>query len=353
MPDWTRSMQQTYEFHTVDPGTWGEVKRLDNVRSATITWDSEDETLGSASIECDDDLSDTYLRIYLKTIQDGFTERFCLGTFLCQTPSVSFDGKVKKSTLDGYTPLIELKEKTMPIGYAIAAGENILERAISYTEESLRAPVVWDADDTELMCDFVSDLEDTRLSYLSDLLANDDRYFDLDEYCRILFAPYQDINAMQPLWTYTDDNSSILYPDIDISRDLYGVPNVVEVIYSPSDGFPFSSRAINDDKNSMVSTVARGREIIYRETNPDVAAGITQEQLDEYAQNLLKEMSSIEYKLSYTHGYCPVRLNDCVMLNYSRAGLRNIKAKVVQQSITCEPGCPVRETAVFTKQLWG
>ena len=103
----------------------------------------------------------------------------------------------------------------------------------------------------------------------------------------------------------------------------------------------------------MVSTVTRGRQIIYRETNPDVAAGITQEQLDEYAQNLLKEMSSIEYKLSYTHGYCPVRLNDCVMLNYSRAGLRNIKAKVVQQSITCEPGCPVRETAVFTKQLWG
>lgn len=63
-------------------------------------------------------------------------------------------------------------------------------------------------------------------------------------------------------------------------------------------------------------------------------------------------MSALEYTISYTHGYCPVRIGDCVRLNYSRAGLRGIKAKVISQSIKCEPGCPVTEKAVFTTQLW-
>lgn len=49
------------------------------------------------------------------------------------------------------------------------------------------------------------------------------------------------------------------------------------------------------------------------------------------------------------HGYCPVRVGDCVLLNYERAGLKNIKAKVISQSINCGIGCTVEETAVFVK----
>ena len=73
----------------------------------------------------------------------------------------------------------------------------------------------------------------------------------------------------------------------------------------------------------------------------------------EYAERLLRELSSVEYKVSYSHGYCPVRVGDCVRLNYKRAGIADIKAKVISQSIPCEPGCTVDETAVFTTKLWG
>ena len=67
----------------------------------------------------------------------------------------------------------------------------------------------------------------------------------------------------------------------------------------------------------------------------------------------MKDLSTIEYTVSYTHGYCPVRLGDCVRLNYKAAGITDIKAKVISQSIKCEPGCPVSEKAVFTTKLWG
>ena len=66
----------------------------------------------------------------------------------------------------------------------------------------------------------------------------------------------------------------------------------------------------------------------------------------------MQEFSSVEYTITYTHGYCPVRLNDCVRLNYERAGITNVKAKVISQSIKCEPGCPVEEKAVFPVKLW-
>ena len=48
MPDWTKSMQQSYEYYTVEPTTLADVKRLDNVKKAKFTRELDSETLGSA-----------------------------------------------------------------------------------------------------------------------------------------------------------------------------------------------------------------------------------------------------------------------------------------------------------------
>ena len=71
MADWTSSMQQTFEYYIVDPGTWRDVKRLDNVKSCTISRDSTTETLGSATIDVTESVGECYIRIYLVTIQNG------------------------------------------------------------------------------------------------------------------------------------------------------------------------------------------------------------------------------------------------------------------------------------------
>jgi hypothetical protein len=117
---------------------------------------------------------------------------------------------------------------------------------------------------------------------------------------------------------------------------------------------PYKARVVNDDPNSPISTVNRGREIMYRVMNPGALAGISnQPRINEYAKRLLEELSTLEYSISYSHGYCPVRVGDCVRLNYSRAGIVDVKAKVVSQNIDCKTGCTVSEQAVFTKKLWG
>lgn len=351
MIDWTKSMTQTFEFYKVDPLTWKDAELLDKIKSCSIDRDEETQTLGSANIDATEVLDECYVRIYLVASQNGNTEKVALGTYLVQTPSTSYDGKSTSISMDAYTPLIELKEGLPPLGYSILKDTKIMDVAYDLCREHMRAPVVKTNSTKTLYSDFVANTNDTWTTFVNDLVANADFKLDLDEVGRVIFSPIQDIASLQHRWTYTDDNSSILYPEVTNKRDLYGIPNVVEVVYSTDSSYLFS-RITNDDENSPISTVNRGREIVYRETSPNLPGEPTQEMLDDYAVQLLRNLSCLEHRITYSHGYCPVRVGDCVLLNYKKAGLNNVKAKVIAQSIKCTTGCPVQETAVYTTKLW-
>lgn len=387
MPNWTESMEQTFEFYTVDPKTWKDDERLNNIVSATINRDSSVETLGSATFDITESVGECYIRTYLVTVQNGIKEKYPLGTFLVQTPSSSFDGKIRSVSMDAYTPLLELKEKYPEIGHFIPKEDSITKKPTNIlnaaydlmkrnsisvpagapsTQETIeypymRAPVIHEKIDEsnpklELKSIFVSDPNETVLQYVTKLLSYGEYKLDLDEMGRVLFRKDQRSDRLQPRWTYDDSNSSILYPEITMDHDLYGIPNKVVVVYSTVNDKPIVAIAENNDENSPTSIPRRGRVIMHRETNPNLVGVTTpelaQKQAQEYAEELLKKLSTVEYKLTYTHGYTPVRVGDCVRLNYERAGITDVKAKVISQTITCEPGCPVSETAVFTKKLW-
>ena len=354
MANWSESMKQTFEYYIVNPRTWRDEKLIDNVKSCTISRNTDSETLGSATFDIADSIGECYIRVYLIVVQNGVQEKYPLGTYLVQTPYASFDGKRRSVSVDAYTPLLELKENPPPLGYSIPKGTNIMDIAYQLAQENARAPVIGSGSDSVLYYDFVSEPNgDTWLSFLTDLISNAKYSFALDEMGRILFTPKQDTASLQPVWTYDHgSNSSILYPEMSIDHDLYDIPNVVEVVYSNA-GDNFYARVVNDDPNSPISTVSRGREIVHRVTDPDVIGSPTENWIHKYADQLLRDLSTLEYTVSYTHGYCPVRIGDCIRLNHSMAGLNGIKAKVVSQSISCEPGCPVTEKAVYTKKLWG
>lgn len=351
MPNWLASMQQTFEYYVVDPVSWKDTKRIDTVVSCKIDRDETAETLGSATIDITELLGECYVRVYLITIQNGIREKHPLGTFLVQTPAWSFDGKIKTVSVDSYTPLLELKEKRVPLGYSLSKGMNIMDMAYQITRNYARAPVVKANHSQTLYDDFVANTDDTWITFGSDLIANAKYKYSLDEMGRILFSPHQELESLQPVWTYDDGNSSILYPEVSMDRDLYGIPNVVEVTYSNGREF-HHIRVVNDDSNSPTSTVNRGREIPHYDNSPSLAGDPTENMIKEYAERLLRQLSTIECTITYSHGYCPVRLGDCVRLNYSRADLAGVKARVISQSISCVPGCPVTEKAIFTTKLW-
>lgn len=365
MPDWTKTMEQSFEYYAVNPHTLDDVALIEDITESTFDRDSSADTLGSATIDATKSVGEQYIRCYLKTIQNGITEKTAIGTVLCQTPKTSFDGLIKDISMDCYTPLIELKEKKPPLGYTLRKGTNIMDTAYRLISENARAPVtkvehVYEQSSDGkledkspiLYQDFVANTNDSWLSYIVDLIANANYELELTEHGNILFNPKQDIESLQPVWTYNDDNSSILYPDISVKHDLYGIPNVVEIIYSHGNDYKYAI-AKNEDINSPISIQNRGREIIHRVTDPNLAGYVTENQIQDYANRVLKSLSTIEYTISYKHAYCPVRVGNCVRLNYEKAGMTNIKAKVIRQSISCKQGCPVTETAIFTSKLWG
>lgn len=364
MPDWTKNMEQSFEYYTVEPTTLADIKRLENVKTSSFDRDYSADTLGSATIDVTNSFGESYIRCYMKTIQKGVTEKFPLGTVLSQTPSSTFDGKVMGVSMDCYTPLIELKEKPMPLGYTVRKGTRIMDAAYNIVSANCRVPVnkvepVFGKDQNgeeidlspTLQYDFVADTNDTYLSFVKALIANANYELGLGERGNILFLPKQKLESLQPVWEYNDDNSSILYPEITVNHDLYGIPNVVEVAYSYGAEYK-EAIAINDDPNSPTSTISRGRIIPHRVTDPSLRGYVTQGQLNDYAEQVLKELSTLEYTVSYKHAYCPVKIGDCVRLNYTRAGIKDVKAKVISQNIKAEQGCSVSEKAVFTSKLW-
>lgn len=352
MIDWSRSMQQTFEFYKVDPISWLNSDRINTITSAKIVRDSESDTLGSATLETTEEIDECYIRIYLVAIQNGVTERFPLATILCQAPSTSFDGKIKNLSMTGYTPLIELKETQPPVGFSLLENQNIMDNASSLMSEHMRGPVVSAKASNKLTSNFVSTTDDTWLSYVKDLISIPKYSLDLDAMGRTMFTPYVKLEAMRPIWTYTDDDSSILLPSITIDSDMYDVPNVVEIIYTNNLLKPIYAKVVNDNPNSPVSIVNRGREIVYREYNSSFSFIPTQSYITQYAKDVLAEKSKLKHTITYSHGYCPTRVGDCVLLNYKSAGLDNIRARVISQTIKCETGCTVEETAEYTTNLW-
>ena len=354
MPDWTKSMEQTYEFYEVAPGSWNEIAPIRTITSARVSRDLGQETLGSASLTSTEDLGEKYVRFYLVTRQNGIKERFCLGTFLTQTPEYSFNGRVSELNIDCYTPLLELKDTIPPLGYTVFKGTKTMEQAYDIIHDNCRAPVPLLQNETHtLVQDFVSDTSDTWLSFVTDLIANAEYQFELDEDSSILFKKTEDIKTVRPIFRFTDDNSSLLTPDIKDKRDLYGIPNVLEMVYTADNDEYYYALVENNDANSEISIPNRGRRVVRRISNPSFPGTPSEYEFQEYARQQLKQLSTLEHTVTFTHGFIPkVKLGSCVLLNYQRANLNNVRAKITSQSIDCKTGCTVQATATYTTELW-
>lgn len=101
-----------------------------------------------------------------------------------------------------------------------------------------------------------------------------------------------------------------------------------------------------------MSTVHRGREIVKRITDATFAGEPTQKMVEQYAADKLAELSQLEVSITYKHGWNGVRVDDCVLMNNTLAGVTNVKAKVVAQSFECKSGIEVTETATYVIKYW-
>ena len=355
MPDWTRGMTRTYEFWEVNPSTWGDTSLIDTVTGCTIVRDSDEDTLGHATFEMsawsDEDGvwdSERVIRVYLVTIQEGVRERFPLGTYMVQAPSLDFDGMRGSVTADGYTPLKELAGDFPPDYFHVDSGDAVAH-AVRLMSTYAKMPVGAAGIEAALEEPYVSEEGEDWLSYCRGLLAKGKAVIELTGRGEAVITPDQDPRSLMPVRTFDDSNSSILMPEASVASDAVDVPNVVRVVYSTGEGC-LVSEVVNDSKSSPTSTVNAGRRKVLRESSPELPDNPTQRDVDEYAKRLMHEKGSTSYELTFSHGFVPdVDLRRAVRLNYSAMGV-NAVAQVVSMTIECTPACKVTTVARYTKQ---
>lgn len=369
--DWTKSMQQTFEYYTVDPKTWYDDKQIMTVISSSHSHDITTDLKGNATLNTTEQMGENYIRTYMVCKQGRYTYRECLGTYLYMSSSDSFDGIKHNYTMTGYSPLVELQEALPPVGYFIYGKVKKGDEAPLVTEEIRKAIV----NNTRceftmnitipkpLLNNFVAGTGDNWLTVVNNLLtaSSEAKYMLMvDEWGTVQLRNQLNAESMQPKFVFDDGNSSILLPTIDTNEDLFTIPNAVELIFTGNKLYGAHKVTVyNEDEASPVSVQKRGRVIKrrYSVTNIAVPTGtvtedIIHEVVESQAYTLLEALSTVSKAISFSHGYCGSKVGDCIIINYTRAGLENVKAVITTQKVNCTPGCQVDETALYTKKYW-
>lgn len=347
--DWSRSMAVSFAYYEVDPSTWRDLALLDAVMECRITRDLEMETLGQASftIEGIED-GERWIRCYLDASQDGGTERICMGTFLVQTPRRSSNGMSTSLECTAYTSLHVLAEAKPNAGYALATGSNCIEAARGVCELHGLAPVVAPPSNAVLDEPYVAPSDASWLEIAKALAAAAGMRVGVDPFGRVAFEPDTPAYALAPAWTFRDDETSILLPDVSEEIDWYGLPNVC-VVSTPSG---IVGRAENADPMSRISTVSRGREVTLKIDDPDeLRAGCTQDAADAYALRNLREASCMERVANVAYGYCPVNVGDLVRVEAPSLGIV-MNALVARQDIEVSTALIVNAKLAVREEMW-
>lgn len=351
--DWTAGMTQTFELVAVDAGTWTETGAVDLLEGATIAREDEG-TRVSVDLDLGGELAQGYYRLYLIAEQDGEGERVALATFLVTSCARSYDGRRSTWTATGYSPLVELESDMPPIGWSVADLDDatgVESWCRTIVGAHCRAPLgTVESGSDAVQATWVAGDDETWLDTLEGLLALASLHVTVDPLGRIGFARDADLAECSPSVAFGDGGDGVacvLHPDLAIETETEDVPNVVEVVYS-NDSVGCSCRA-TDDSDAPTSTASRGYTVLYRETDPDLSDGLTaatvEQAVQDYADDLLAELTARTVTLSYSHGFVPdVDVGSVVRLEYGAAGWRG-NAVVTAQTIECRPGLAVEETA--------
>lgn len=362
--DWGRPMTQRWVYAEVDPDTWEDVRELSTVAGCTITRDLDSELRESASFEIDGEQpGETFIRVYIEADErlptvrhaDSFekqrtaSERMAVGTFLCQTPSLKADGRVRTLTVDAYSPLIELADDRPPYGYtARGKVEEALEQIVGSVSH---APFVGYGSQKSIAGSLVANEDDTWLTFCRTIASYAGCDIACDEQGRVVMEPVRAPSALLPMWTFDDSNSSVLLPDFEETFDWFGLPNRCEVVWS-EEARTLVGVAENKDAASPLSTVSRGRKVTVRHDNPEgLEEGCTQAQVTSRAKQLLEEASVVEREYVANHGFCKVRAGDAVRIRYARFGV-DVTAQVRSQEISCVTGATVKSVCKVTERMW-
>lgn len=326
--DWSKGFSASYYLTLVDPVTWRDTERIE------ITSGSVSRTASglrqSADIDCTSFEPDRerWVRVWLDAAQEGDAAHEALFTGLTSAVETTLNGNRKTIPLACYSVLKPCEDVLLDIGYYIYQGTSV-KRALQELLSATPAPVVIEGTPPQLYQTIIAERSENNLSMVNKLLNVIGWRMKIDGDGTIRVGGY-DTDPKSSFGIYND----VIEPRVGLKADWFKCPNV----FRASCG-DLTAIARDDDRNSILSTVNRGREV-WKE---DTSVKLTEEGLEQYARRRLVEEQAYAYSVSYTRRYDPaVNVSDTVRLHYPEQKLMGEYA-VVSQNFTLGHGCPVQE----------
>lgn len=177
-----------------------------------------------------------------------------------------------------------------------------------------------------------------------------------DAYGTVVLAPYVDATSREPVFTFVDDERSIMYPQVMDSTNYGETPNVVRM-YSEDEYGGYWAIARNTNPDSPASLPNRGgrERTLYVEVtqlepayNPSDSASVTESKknqrvaalVEQAKQKLIDNSSEIEY-VTIRHGYYPLIQGDSVEIRYTDRTWRGTVTNVKRDHVS-ESGCELK-----------
>lgn len=326
MIDYTSNRHnETYTYKRVSWGNWAEHEEYPWITDGSIEYsaDSDLKVTGSFNFE-GNELPNTsdMLRVYYDFDDDnGEHEHDALATLFISYAELehidTITGVKSKGTIDGASVLKVLQEKIYGAPYTITANTNAIYKAVTLIK-SCGLNVDYTPDITVLSSDHTFDSGATYLDMVN-WLCDTAGYMPAtpDAYGTIELQPYTDTINQSAAVTFTNDDNSIMYPELNVANDWADTPNVVKLLYN-TDQACIVAEARNES-GSRASLDSRGgrEQTLYEETSelPDNASKITS--LIDLAETKLRAVScDIEY-VTISHAYRPLRLYELITVNYA------------------------------------
>jgi hypothetical protein len=302
--NWNSGFSALYYASFVDPLTWRSIDRFE-IMGGSISR-KPTGLRQSANIDCKEyDAGERWIRIHLIARQGNDSENVPLFTGLASCPDDDIDGFYITNQVELYSVLKPAEDVLLKRGYYVQGGANVAMAIRNLLIAVTPAPVRIEGESPYLQKSIIAEDGESHLSMAEKILTAINWRIVIDGNGEIIICP----KASEPVATFDPLQNDIIEPKIKRSEDWYSCPNVFRAISNGA-----SAVARDDNPDSPLSTVTRGREIWMEESSVNLNQD---ESLAQYASRRLKEEQRVAITASYDRRYRPnINVSDIITLNY-------------------------------------
>ena len=335
---WSEGFTASYYITLVDPKTWRDVRRME-ITGGSVSR-SADGLLQSADIDLTElpGSGEAWIRIYLDAEQ-GSTEHVPLFTGLTSSPARDIDGRREKYRAECYSVLKPADDVLTERGYYVAA-EVPAPQAVARLLSVGPAPVEVEdvANPPRLTESVIAEDGETNLSLVRKVLDAIGWRIRIDGRGMIHIERPPESAAI----CFDAMANDVIELSLSEEYDWYSAPNIFRAVSGD-----MTAIARDDDPESPLSTISRGREIWAEDSSARLGSN---ESLAAYAFRRLKELQSPARNVSYKRRFDPnINVGDIVRINHPAIGISGF-FRIGSQDMDLTFGCRTSETASEVKK---